>query len=237
MSKTPDGGRSHERHRDDLAAYALGALEEAEAAELRRHLEGCEECRRQLRWLQPAVDLLPRAIPQRDPPPRLRKRLMATVRAESRGAARGAAARGRRRDLGVLLRPATAVAAGAMLVAGGVGGYLLHQPTEERPSVVAARPNQRLAPAASGTLERRDGSAILHVEGMPALARDQVYETWVQRGGSVEPSSLFTLRRNRSGDAAIPGPLEGADAVLVTAEPRGGSAQPTSAPLLRASLH
>lgn len=237
MSETPDGGRSHERHRDDLAAYALGALEETEAAELRRHLEGCEECRRQLRWLQPAVDVLPRAVPQRDPPPRLRKRLMATVRAESREAALGGRHRGRRWDPGSLLRPATALAAGAMLVAGGVGGYLLHQPTGEGTSVVAARPNQRLAPAASGTLERRDGSAILHVEGMPALARDRVYEAWVQRGGSMEPSSLFTLRRNRSGDAAIPGPLEGADAVVVTAEPRGGSPQPTSTPLLRASLH
>jgi hypothetical protein len=64
-----------------------------------------------------------------------------------------------------------------------------------------------------------------------------VYETWVRRGNGVEPSSLFTLRRNRSGDAAIPGPLEGADAVLVTAEPRGGSSQPTSRPLLQASLN
>jgi anti-sigma-K factor RskA len=123
-----------------------------------------------------------------------------------------------------------------MLVAGGVAGYLLHQPPEDRSSVVAARPDQKHAPGASGTLERRDGSAILHVEGLPALPRDRVYEAWVQRGGSMEPSSLFTLRRDRSGDAAIPGPLEGADAVLVTAEPRGGSPQPTSTPLLRASL-
>jgi hypothetical protein len=64
-----------------------------------------------------------------------------------------------------------------------------------------------------------------------------VYETWVQRGRTMEPSSLFTLRRDRSGDAAIPGPLEGANAVLVTVEPRGGSRHPTSNPVLQASLH
>jgi hypothetical protein len=63
-----------------------------------------------------------------------------------------------------------------------------------------------------------------------------VYEAWVQRGGAFERSGLFELRRNRSGDAAIRGPLGGADAVLVTREPSGGSPRPTSPPLLRADL-
>jgi anti-sigma factor RsiW len=54
----------HARYRDDLAAYALGALAGDEEAELRAHLERCEECREQLRWLQPAVDLLPRSVAQ-----------------------------------------------------------------------------------------------------------------------------------------------------------------------------
>jgi anti-sigma-K factor RskA len=184
------------------------------------------------------VDLLPRTVPQREPPPRLRKRLMATVRGESRQAARADSRSTRWRDWGAfLLRPAAAAAAGVLIVAGALGGYLLHQPGQDRTSVMPIQANRNLAPMASGTLERQDGSAILHVEGMPTLAGNKVYETWVQRGGSVEPSSLFTLRRNRSGDAAIPGPLEGADAVLVTAEPRGGSSQPTSQPLLTASLH
>jgi hypothetical protein len=60
---------------------------------------------------------------------------------------------------------------------------------------------------------------------------------WVQRGGTMEPSSLFSVRRNHSGEAAVPGPLDGADAVLVTKEPHGGSTQPTSRPLLSVSLH
>ena len=36
----------HDELRDDLAAYALGALEEDEAERLRPHLETCEDCRR-----------------------------------------------------------------------------------------------------------------------------------------------------------------------------------------------
>jgi anti-sigma-K factor RskA len=230
-----DNRRAHEAYRDDLAAYALGALEEGEATELRRHLEGCEECREHLRWLEPAVDVLPRTVPQVEPPPRLRRRMMATVRAESREATRAQARRAPRRDWAALvLRPATAAAAAALLLAGALGGYLLHSPTD-RSSVVAARPTNA-APAASGTLERQEDVAILHVERMPALARDQVYETWVQRDGRVEPSSVFTLRNNRSGEAAIPGSLHGADAVLVTKEPAGGSPQPTSPPVLEADL-
>jgi anti-sigma factor RsiW len=41
----------HDRFDEDLAAYALGALPPDDAAELERHLEGCEVCRQQLRWL------------------------------------------------------------------------------------------------------------------------------------------------------------------------------------------
>ncbi len=230
------GEAAHERYREDLAAYALGALSESEAEELRRHLEACGECRRQLRWLQSAVDVLPRSVPQLRPPRRLRRRLMSTVRAESRAARRGGAEERWRDWRGLLRRPATAAAAAAILLAAGVGaGYLLHQPGAES-SVIAARATPG-APAASGDLERSDGSGILRVQGMPELARNQVYEVWVRRDGTVQPSSLFSVRGNRSGEAAVPGPLENADAVLVTKEPQGGSAQPTSPPLLTVSLH
>ena len=41
---------------DDLAAYALGALEpERGARASSEHLESCEDCRADLRWLAPAV--------------------------------------------------------------------------------------------------------------------------------------------------------------------------------------
>ena len=230
------GGAAHERYRDDLAAYALGGLGEDEAGKLRQHLEGCEECRAELRWLQPAVDVLPRSVPQRRPPPRLRRRLMSTVRAESRAARRERTSRSRRRDWsGLLWRPATAAAAGALLAVGVGGGYLLHQPGDQSSLLTADA--AKGAPSASGSLERAAGSGILRVQGMPALARNQTYEVWVRRNGTTQPSSLFTVRRNRSGAAAVPGPLDDADAVLVTKEPRGGSSRPTSRPLLSVSLH
>ena len=226
----------HARYRDDLAAYALGVLPAGEESELRAHLERCEKCREQLRWLQPAVDLLPRSVPQVRPPLRLRERLMSTVRAEARAARREPAAGRRRRDWQALLwRPATAAAAGVLLAAGVGAGYLLHQPSQES-SVIAGRAPSGM-PAASGELERTGAAGILRVQGMPRLGDGQVYEVWVRRDGTVQPSSLFSVRDNRSGEAAVPGPLAGADAVVVTREPRGGSMQPTSRPVLTVDLH
>ena len=240
MNRPPAEPSGHERYRDELAAYALGSLDERESAELQGHLHECEVCRAHLRWLQPAVDLLGRSVDQLEPPGRLRKRLMATVRAEARQASRAGpegAKPTRLRDWGTLLwRPATAVAAGALIVAGGAAGYLLHEPGEST-SVVAAQPSPGAPATLAGTLERQDGSAILTMSHLPALPPGQVYETWVQRDGALQPSSLFVPRRDRTADAAVPGPLDDADAVLVTREPRGGSQHPTSSPLLRAHLH
>jgi anti-sigma-K factor RskA len=232
------GQTPHDELRDDLAAYALGALEEHEAERLRRHLETCVACRRQLRWLQPAVELLPRTVEQLGPPPRLRESLMENVRAESRPAAREPPRRAREGWWSgvwtALRRPATAVAVAATLIVGVVAGYFIHEPGGGTSTFEAQALHG--GGGASGVLERNGGSGILRVHGMPTLARDQVYEVWVQRDGSLEPSSLFVPRRDHTADAAVPGDLNGADAVLVTKEPRGGSSQPTSMPLLSVKL-
>lgn len=228
-----------ERLRDDLAAYALGALPPGEATALARHLEGCEPCRDRLEWLRPAVDQLPVAVEQRTPPESLRRNLIATVRAESADAAAKRARPARRpwwEGLRTaMLRPATAMAVAIVLVAGVGAGYLLRGGGTEA-EVIAARAVSPSAPTAAATLERHGDSATLHVDELPAISRDQVYEVWVQRDGVMEPSSTFVLEGDGSADAAVPGPLDDADAVLVTAEPRPGSEQPTSEPLLEASL-
>jgi anti-sigma-K factor RskA len=238
MTERSGQGSGHDDLRDDLAAYALGALEEDEAERLRLHLERCEDCRRDLRWLEPAVELLPRTVEQLEPPPGLREELMDVVRSESPAAERELPERagGRWGALRLSLwRPATAVAATAMLIAGVVAGYLLHQPGSGHPSTLQVQAMAG-APRAGGVLVREGGSGILRVQGMPSLARDEVYEVWVQHDGELMPSSLFVPRRDHSADAAVPGSLDGADAVLVTKEPRGGSRQPTSPPLLSVKL-
>ena len=250
MSDREQGGHAgmqgHEEMRDDLAAYAIGALPADEAAELERHLADCEGCRARLRWLQPAVDMLPASVEQLTPPDKLREQLMAIVRAEAEAASETEAASRatapKRRRLGgwtgFIFRPATAVATVVLIVAGVAAGYALRGDGDEATTTVAARASSpQFEGRVSAELEREGDSGTLLVSEMPEINADEVYEVWVQREGAVEAANTFVLDRDGTAVAAVPGSLEGADAVLVTREPRPGSEQPTSPPVLEAPLN
>jgi anti-sigma-K factor RskA len=236
---TDDPHRDPEQLEDDLAAFALGALSEDEATELGRHVAGCGPCAERLRWLQPAVDVLPASVEQRTPPPALRENLMEVVRREAAQTAPGAARTSSWWESlrGFALRPATAMAVLILLVAGVGVGYLLRgsETTQPRSTAIEAQALEQGMPV-SATLVRTGDSATLHVDQMPQLSREQVYEIWLQRDGRMERSNTFVLNSDGTAEAAIPGGLESAQAVYVTREPRGGSSQPTTKPLLRAQL-
>jgi hypothetical protein len=237
-------GLKHEEMRDDLAAFAIGALDDAESDAIRRHVSGCESCEEYLRWLQPAVDLLPASVEQLEPPRSLREGLMATVRAEAAPASaeeasgRSAARAQRRWSFpGLTLRPA-AVLAAAVLVAGGVTGYVVSDSGEPQRELVRA---QAIGSVPAGTLAAQleygaGGDAILHVERAPALDRGHVYQAWIQRDGVMEPSASFRPHDDGTAEAALGDSLEGATAVFVTEEPGPGKKKPTSPPILEASL-
>src|SRR5204863_5987290 len=129
-------------------------------------------------------------VAQIEPPPRLRRRLIATVRKEARRARAGSEPR--RSPLPALVwRPATAAAAGVLLVAGAVAGYLVHEPGGS--SGTSSVTTQRQAPGSklAATLEQSGGTAVLRMADVPRLPKGEVYEAWVKRGPAVEPSSLF----------------------------------------------
>jgi hypothetical protein len=98
--------------------------------------------------------------------------------------------------------------------------------------------DQARAPRASARLEIRDGHAVLVAQGMPAPAGRRVYEVWLQRsnGAVVPTAALFTPRSDGSATTTVAGSLDGVERVLVSAEPPGGSQQPTSKPILAAPL-
>jgi Anti-sigma-K factor rskA/Putative zinc-finger len=230
VSGRGDDGLDHERLREDLAGYALGALTEPEAERLEAHLGECEQCLAELRWLGSGVDVIAAGVEPRRPPRRLRRRLLATVRAE--------ASEGGRRWAGWTTgaRPALAAAAVAVVLVAGAVGYALRDGGGSDAVTVAAEATE-LAPAgAEAELVRADGAAMLAVSGLPRLEGGDVYQAWVRVGEAIEPSSTFVLDHSGEGVAAIPEPLDGADEVMVTREPRGGSERPSTRPLLRAPL-
>lgn len=224
----------HTEQVENVGAYALGALPELEAQVFERHLMGCELCQEELLRLTEAVEALPRSVPAHEPPASLKARLMEEVRAE---APRRQPARERRRVFVPRLRPAIAWAAAAVaLVAGGYGAAEIARDDGGGRTLQAQVDAQRL-PDGSATLSiPEDGGAVLRLEGMPAAGRGRVYEVWVERGGEVQPVSIFDVDAQGAGAAAVPDSLEDVSAVMVTREPRGGSAEPTEAPVVRVDV-
>ena len=242
-----DHGGCAERH-DDLAAYALGALPPGEAAALEQHLAGCESCSERVRWLRPAADLLPASVQQLNPPPELKRDLMAIVREEAPQtsaapdagpAGTGLFARFRSKLLGDgPLRPALAGFAVFCLVVVGIAGYEIGTGGgDSSPSTTsfAALPTSPKTDA-HGTVEVADGSGTLTVAQMESIPRNEVYQAWVADGDKIEPSSIFVVNSTGEGSASIPDIPAGADRVMVTREPADGSEKPSTAPVLSAEL-
>ena len=220
------GRDEHRRWEDEVASYALGALTASEAADVEEHIAGCERCRVALGWLAPAVAALPASVPQLEPPRRLRRRVMAAARASPEVVRTSSWWR-------TWLVPATATAVVAIAVAIGIASIGGGDGDQAR--TVSAEVLSDRASGAGGRLITVEGNATLEVEHMPRLTSAEVYEAWVQRGDRIEPSTTFIVDRDGNGAAAIPD-VGGADRVMITREPRGGSEAPTTEPLLQAQV-
>jgi hypothetical protein len=222
----------------DVAAYALGALAEDEARAFAEHLRGCAACRDELAALQPVVDALPSAVPQLSAPGEMRGRVLATVRSEAelRGASTrerpdtGAARRGRAPRARWPWRLATAGLALALVATVAVIAFSGGASSR----VVRA---QVSAPGAHAALKLKGSRGQLQIQGMPQAPPGRVYEVWVERAGAAHATdALFNVTSAGRASVGIPGSLAGASAVMVTAEPRGGSRQPTRPAVIVARL-
>jgi anti-sigma-K factor RskA len=229
----------HVTYRDEVGAYLLGALSDAERAAFEGHLVDCAECRTEVERLRPAADLLPRSVEQVEPPASLKRSLMEVVEREAKERD-GAPVKERRtplserlrRALGGSLRPALAGAAVVLAIAIGFGIGQLGGGDEGR-TVVA----QTTLPDASGSLKIHDDeTGTLEVRGMPSLGGGRVYQAWVQRDGMIEPEPTFEVGADGRGVVAVPEDLSDAQAVMVTREPRGGSRAPSEKPVLTVTL-
>jgi anti-sigma-K factor RskA len=222
--------REHEARRDELAAYLLGALEPGEAAALEQHLAGCEECRTELAWLRPAAQTLPEAVDPLEPPPELRTRIMGEVEA-SAGAERPAVQRGYgKRLLG--LRPAIGLAVLTLAVA-AIAGYAISDSGSGSGTTTVAAGH---APGVTAKMVRDGDTGTLRLANVHQLPSDQVLQAWVRRGKRIESAqALFVPNRDGTATAVIDH-MQGVNAVMVTAEPRGGSNHPTSEPIVAVSV-
>jgi anti-sigma-K factor RskA len=212
----------HKRWSEDLAAYMLGALDPREAEGFERHLEGCERCQEERRWLEPAVHALPEEVERTEPPPQLRRSLMAEVRADAEAEVRPAPTRSRTRRW--FLKPAMGFAVLALLVAGVVGYEVGKDGSDEggAPSKIVRQINGMTV-----TMIQEGDGGTLELVGVPQPPKDKVFEAWVERDGEVEAvPALIVPDRHGHAETTI-ADMNGVRTLMITVEPRGGSEMPT----------
>ncbi|MGY0022886.1 anti-sigma factor [Streptomyces sp. YJ-C3] len=223
------------------APYALDALAPRELARFERHLARCEPCSAEVREHAAGALRLARASAA-PAPPGLRDRVLAAARVleqEPAPARSAPVARPRR----ALLVPLAAGAAVLALVAAALLGAELTRTQDrldaERSAAreiahVLAAPDARAARADGlsvvASAERR--SAVITVTDLPAPPRGSDHQLWLM-SASAPPRSLAVLPDQGPDTPMVASGLTStASSLAVTTEPDGGSARPTSAPLV-----
>jgi len=228
-------------YRENLAAYALGALDKGEIPALEQHLQTCESCRDELAAFRLLGDGLLVAIPPRQPSTDLRRRLQERLspRQESSPAKR-------KWSLGQIALGA------AMVLLLGVSLFSVHQvQTLQRQQAALAHqfnngqtalamlayPSTRTLPLNGGNIagnllvDPDRNVAALIVWNLPSLSADQTYQVWLidpqgkrTSGGTFqpEPGQPFTTV-----SIFAPKAYSNYSGIGVTVEPEGASAAPT----------
>jgi len=217
---------------EDVAAYALGALDETEARRFRAHLETCTVCQDELAAFEQVINVLPTSAHAYRASRRLRRRVMTAVAQEPRQARTPVPTRRRRS----LPRPALAFGgAMALAVAAVVVVLAVGSSSSSNPRVISAQ----VTGTGSASLRVGQGHAELVVHRFQAPPAGQIYEVWLQRGktgAAIPTKALFSVNDAGDADVDVPGDLHGVTQVMVTREPAGGTQKPTHAPVISAAL-
>lgn len=220
-----------------MAPYALNALDAWERERFETHLEQCDECRAELAGFLTTAARLGEAAHQ-GPPAELRDRLLAAVATtpQERPVVTALAQRGRlRRTL-----PRLAMAAAFLVGTVGVGGYVAERNQADNYRADSQAITSVLAAADAQTSVKSFGSggrvqlissaskdsAVIVASDLPNLKDSKVYQVWLVKNDSPKSQGTFA-----SSGAMVMKGLVGVDHVAITVEPKGGSKQPTTAPI------
>ena len=234
--------------------YALDALPENERARFEEHLAACDDCAQEVRGLRETASHLGTAVAVAAPP-RLRAQTLARI-SEVRqlppavvdlGAERERHARHAHR------RPRFAFTlAAACLVVALISGVFAIRSQQELDRTRAANVavasvlSSADARTVSGTAQtggtatvvvsRSSGKIVFASSGLERLPRSQTYELWLMTSQSARAAGLVRPGDDGRTRPVVAGDLRDATQVGVTVEPKDGSPQPTSDPVLVLTL-
>ena len=258
MGRLRERGRDRAELHLLAGAYALNAVSGQDQARFERHLAGCEQCRLELRGFAETAARLGASQAVR-PRPGLRDQALRTAARTRQQGPRSAAgrpsgrawpaahARARRWPPGLQRWPrlvAAGVAAAVLAVAGVAGVTALRdehrisldQASGHQLAAVLAAPDVVMLTAkvtgggkATVLMSHRMRALVFAVAGLPPLPASRRYELWLIGPSGSRPQGMLPAGSARP--MMIAGLATG-DQVGVTVEPRDGSRQPTTRPVL-----
>jgi anti-sigma-K factor RskA len=213
--------RPHDEAMLELAALrAIDALETHEAAIIDEHMAECAECRAEFARSRSAGTAL--AFSTAAPPPAaLRARVLASAVKIRR-------IRPWYRQVTVQAGLAAAI---ILIVAGS--WFAAHRPAPTLEAIAKCTATG----LDCGTVVASDGVIRLDARGLPAPPAGKVYQAWIiHPNAKPVPEPTFSVSTTGEGAVAMNAQAGKGDVIAVTVEPVGGSAAPTTKPLLVATL-
>ena len=237
-------------------AYALDALEPgAEHDRFTRHLSRCQSCASEVRGFREVATAMAFAAAA-EPPPGMRMRVLAAAartRQVPPDVAGGSHARPRRARSRVPWVPwLSGVVATASIVVAVLFGFAQAHTRDELNQVKAE--NQAISLLLSApqakllTHEVTNGGVATVVlaadrhelavvtNGLPALPSGKVYQLWLIGKPKIVSAGLLPPAKNGRTPAVLATGVVKGDTLGLTVEPAGGSAQPTTTPILALPL-
>jgi anti-sigma-K factor RskA len=243
-----------EELREHYELYALDIAQEPERGEIRSHLNRqCEVCMAGVRRALETAALIGSTAPAAQPSPQLRRRILASVGPEVRGAS----------------WLSVRVAGLAMAALAGIAVYFAMNNSRSAEEIsrlsgelrsqsaqmarlteaFAILSGPRTTEVSFGGVQPRPPQGkvfmnptrgvLLVASNLPPTSADKIYEMWIiPKGAKPVPAGLFQSRDDGSAMHIRPGTLDIAStaAVAVTVENQAGADQPTTTPLIMAPL-
>jgi anti-sigma-K factor RskA len=233
--------------RENIPAYALGALDADEASALEAHLQTCDSCPAELAAYRAISDTLLTSVPPQQPPAALRQRLQARLPGSQKPRllwpswSFGQFALGMAIILLVALNIFSLLQIQSMqrqqaqfsrqIQTGQVALAMLAYPDTK--SLLISGSNV----AGTLLLDKEHNAAVLIVWNLPPIAENQTYQIWlIDPQGGRTSAGLF---RQETGQPFTSQSVFSTRAISsftglgVTVEPAGGSSQPTGSRIFK----
>jgi anti-sigma-K factor RskA len=218
-------------------SYVLDALTGTEREDFERHLDHCDSCAVEVRGLRETAARL--AMARATPPPAgMEERVLGAAYRTRQLPPLVADLATARRERRMPRRLFLAAAAASVAVVAAFG-ITQHQLDRGRAASSAISAVTGAADARSETMETslggtvtlvvsvRQGEAVVTAAGMPSLSSARVYQLWIMGPSSVRSAGFLA----GTGPVLATG-LAAGDRIGLTVEPAGGTASPTTAPIV-----